>query len=119
MAVKKKDSARLAKRLGGNLSERRKQLGWTQEMLAERVGVDAETISRIERGAHLPSLPTLNRLAVALQCSAGDLFSTEVPEVASEAATFGAWISELGTDDRAFVMTVVRNCCEYLGKRSK
>jgi transcriptional regulator with XRE-family HTH domain len=119
MAVKKKDSARLAKRLGGNLSERRKQLGWTQEMVAERVGVDAETISRIERGAHLPSLPTLDRLAVALQCSAGDLLSTEVPEEASEAATFGAWISELGTDDRAFVMTVVRNCCEYLGNRSK
>ena len=119
MAVKKKDSARLAKRLGGNLSERRKQLGWTQEMLAERVGVDAETISRIERGAHLPSLPTLDRLAVAIRCSAGDLLSKEGPEEASEAATFGAWISELGTDDRAFVMTVVRNCCEYLGNRAK
>ena len=119
MAAKKKDSARLAKRLGGNLSERRKQIGWTQEMVAERVGVDAETISRIERGAHLPSLPTLERLAVALQCPAGDLLSTEGPEEASEAATFGAWISELGTDDRAFVMTVVRNCCEYLGNRAK
>ena len=119
MAVKKKDSARLAKRLGGNLSERRKQLGWTQEMLAERVGVDAETISRIERGAHLPSLPTLDRLAVALRCSAGDLLSNEGPEDDSEAATFGAWISELGADDRVFVMTVVRNCCEYLGNRSK
>ena len=119
MAVKKKESARLAKRLGGNLSERRKQLGWTQEMVAERVGVDAETISRIERGAHLPSLPTLDRLAGALQCSAGDLLSTEVPEEVSEAATFGAWISDLGADDRAFVMSVVRNCCEYLGSRSK
>lgn len=119
MAVKKKDSARLAKRLGGNLSKRRKQLGWTQEMVAERVGVDAETISRIERGARLPSLPTLDRLAVALQYSAGDLLSKEGPEEASEAATFGVWISELGTDDRAFVMTVVRNCCEYLGNRSK
>ena len=119
MAVKKKDSARLAKRLGGNLSKRRNQLGWTQELIAERVGVDAETISRIERGAHLPSLPTLDRLAVALRCSPGDLLSTEGPEEASEAATFGAWISELGTDDRAFIMTVVRNCCEYLGNRSK
>ena len=74
---------------------------------------------RIERGAHLPSLPTLDRLAVALQCAAGDLLSTEGPEEASEAAAFGAWISELGSDDRAFVMTVVRSCCDYLGSRSK
>jgi transcriptional regulator with XRE-family HTH domain len=119
MAVKKKDSAGLAKHLGGNLCERRKQLGWTQEIVAERVGVDVETISRIERGAHLPSLPTLDRLAVALCCSAGDLLSKEGPAEASETTTFGAWISELGADDRAFVMSVVQNCCEHLGKRSK
>ena len=119
MAVKKTDSARLAKRLGGNLSARRKQLGWTQERVAERVGVDVETISRIERGAHLPSLPTLDRLAVALSCSVGDLLSKEGPEVASDAVTFGAWISELGPDDRAFIMSVVRNSCDYLGRRSK
>jgi transcriptional regulator with XRE-family HTH domain len=119
MAVKKKDSAALAKHLGGNLCKRRKQLGWTQETVAERVGVDVETVSRIERGAHLPSLPTLDRLAVALRCSAGDLLSKEGPVEASEGETFGAWISELGPDDRAFVMSVVRNCCEHLGKRSK
>ena len=119
MAVKKTDSARLAKRLGGNLSARRKQLGWTQERVAERVSVDAETVSRIERGAHLPSLPTLDRLAVALFCSVGDLLSKEGPEVASDAVTFCAWISELGPDDRAFIMSVVRNCCDHLGARSK
>lgn len=119
MAAKKNESTRLAKHLGSNLSERRRQLGWTQERIAERVGVDAETVSRIERGAHLPSLPTLDRLAAALQCGAGDLLSRERPDEVSEAATFGAWISELGADDRAFVMSVVRNCCEFLGRRSK
>ena len=119
MAVKKTDSARQAKRLGGNLSARRKQLGWTQEMVAERVGVDVETVSRIERGAHLPSLPTLDRLAEALCCSVGDLLSKEGPEVASDAVTFGAWISQLGPDDRVFIMSIVRNCCDYLGARSK
>ena len=68
MAVKKKDSAGLAKHLGGNVCERRKQLGWTQEIVAEQVGVDVETVSRIERGARQPSLPTIDRLAVALRC---------------------------------------------------
>lgn len=119
MAAKKKESARLAKRLGGNLCGRRKQLGWTQETVAERVGVDAETISRIERGVHLPSLPTLDRLAVSLQCSAGELLSMDGPTEVIEAATFGVWVSELGADDRAFVMSVVRSCCYYLGSNSK
>ncbi len=117
MAAKKTGSARLAKRLGSRLSERRKQLGWTQEMVAERVGVDAETISRIERGAHLPSLPTLDRLAVALTCAVGDLLSEERLEAANEAAIFGAWVSDLGPVDREFVMSVVRSCCDHLGKR--
>ena len=119
MAVKKTDSERLAKRLGGRLSERRKQLGWTQETVAERVGVDAETISRIERGAHLPSLPTLDRLAGALNCSVGDLFSEDSPDAPGEAGVFGAWISELGPSDRAFVMSVVRSCCDHLVNRDR
>ena len=83
MAVKKKDSARLAKRLGGNLSERRKQLGWTQEMVAERVGVDAETVLGIGRGAHLPSLPTPEVLTAGLCSSGCDVLSKEGHEAGS------------------------------------
>ncbi len=45
MAVKKKDSARLAKRLGGNLSERRKQLGW-RSRLGELVELPLEAPAR-------------------------------------------------------------------------
>ena len=117
MAVKKKDSARLAKRLGKPI-RRRKQLGWTQEMVAERVGVDAETISRIEARRALPSLPTLDRLAVALAVS-GDLLSTKGPKEVSRSGDLWRMDFRTGADDRAFVMTVVRNCCEYLGNRSE
>ena len=67
MVDKKRDSDKLAKRIGKRIADRRKVLGWTQEQLAERVRVDAETISRFERGVNLPSLPTLERLAAALR----------------------------------------------------
>ena len=119
MVDKKKESERLSKRLGKNVSERRKQLGWTQEQVAERVGVDAETISRFERGVNLPSLPTLEKLSTALHSSVGELLSKQRPEEASETAAFSAWISDLSPSDRAFVMTVVRNCCDHLGIRSR
>lgn len=118
MVDKKKESGRLAKRLGRNIAERRKQLEWTQEQVAERVGVDAETISRFERGANLPSLLTLEKLSTAMCLSVGELLSRQRPEAASEAAVFDALIIKLSPDERAFVMKVVRNCCDYLGDRS-
>jgi len=116
MVDKQKESERLAKRLGKNIAERRKQLEWTQEQVAERAGVDAETISRFERGANLPSLLTLENLSTALHLSVGDLLSKPRPEAASEAVIFDALIAGLSPDDRAFVLSVVRNCCDYLGR---
>lgn len=116
MVDKQKESERLAKRLGKNIAERRKQLEWTQEQVAERAGVDAETISRFERGANLPSLLTLENLSTALHLSVGDLLSKHRPEAASEAVIFDALIVGLSPDDRAFVLSVVRNCCDYLGR---
>jgi transcriptional regulator with XRE-family HTH domain len=111
---KQKESARLAKRLGSRIAERRKQLEWTQDQLAERVGVDAETISRFERGANLPSLPTLDRLSTALRVEVGDLLSKAVPVVPDDAAKLGVWIEGLSSKDRSFVMKIVRDCCEHL-----
>ena len=116
---KQKESERLAKRLGKNVAERRKQLEWTQEQVAERVGVDAETISRFERGANLPSLLTLEKLSSALRLSVGDLLSKQRHEATNETAVFDTWIAERSPDERAFVMAVVRNCCDYLAGRSK
>lgn len=119
MVDKQKESERLAKRLGKNVAERRKQLEWTQEQVAERVGVDAETISRFERGANLPSLLTLEKLSTALRLSVGDLLSKQRPEAANEAAIFDSLITGLSPDERAFVITVARDCCDYLGNRAK
>lgn len=115
MVDRQKESERLAKRLGKNIAERQKQLEWTQEQVAERVGVDAETISRFERGANLPSLLTLEKLSTALRLSVGDLLSKH----RLEAAVFDALIADLSPDDREFVMAVARNCCDYLVNRAK
>lgn len=41
---------RLGRRLGQQIAARRKAMDLTQDQLAERLEVDAETISRFERG---------------------------------------------------------------------
>jgi transcriptional regulator with XRE-family HTH domain len=63
----------LGPRLGKKIAEYRKKNGMTQAMLAEKVDVDDETISRFERGTVLPSLLRLFELAQALEIGVGDL----------------------------------------------
>lgn len=55
------------------LKKMREERGWTQEFLAERVGVSRNTIARIEIGNRRPSLDLLERLAKALRVKVGEL----------------------------------------------
>ena len=60
-------------RLGTNLREARERLGLTQEQVAERSGVHATEVSRIEGGKRDPQVSTVIRLAKALEVEPGEL----------------------------------------------
>ena len=60
---------------GEQLRELRKKRSMTQVELAERSGVPQNHISTIERGAKLPTIGTLIRLAAALHCKVTALVS--------------------------------------------
>lgn len=106
-------------RLGRNLAARRRALGLTQAEVAERLGVDTETLSRFERGKHVPSLLTLERLAETLGSTCADLLD-EVPHLpTSDALTMEAWLSALDKRDAAFAKRVLKSCCEHLANRSQ
>jgi DNA-binding XRE family transcriptional regulator len=59
--------------LGTNLREAREKLGLTQEQVAERSGVHATEVSRIEAGKRDPQISTLERLAEAVGVKPGQL----------------------------------------------
>jgi XRE family transcriptional regulator, fatty acid utilization regulator len=59
--------------LGRNLRHARNQLGLTQEEVAERSGVHATEVSRIEGGKRDPKVSTVERLAKAVGVAPGDL----------------------------------------------
>ncbi len=63
----------LTRIVSDRIRARRTARGWTQEQLAEASGVQATTISRIERGRIVPSLGALRELAAALETTMGDL----------------------------------------------
>lgn len=64
---------------GGQVIQRiRRERGMTQEQLGETVGVDPNSISRIERGRLIPALPTLIDICNALGIGADTILAAYV-----------------------------------------
>lgn len=57
------------------IKELRERKKLTQERLAEKVGLDLQTISRIETGYYFTSFENLEKLANALEVTMADLFN--------------------------------------------
>lgn len=62
------------KLLGKQIKEIRKKSNYTQEQLAEAIGIDITTLSGIESGRHFPSLVTLEKIAKILNVALITLF---------------------------------------------
>jgi transcriptional regulator with XRE-family HTH domain len=67
-------------RFGDAVRERRIAAGLSQEALAERVGIDRKSISRMETGAFSPSLDRVWMVAEALDVTMHELFEEAEPE---------------------------------------
>lgn len=104
-------------RVGHNIGERRRALGLTQAQLAERLGVDTETLSRFERGKHAPTLKNLIRLAGLLQTTVADLLAEEGQQPSDDATAMTVWLDVLSPTDRAFAMAMLKQCCDHLATR--
>ncbi len=63
--------------LGARIKAVRKERGWSQEQLAERVGISTQYVSNIERGKENPTLDLLLRVAQALKVSPAEIFDLE------------------------------------------
>ena len=66
-----------AKKFGTFIQTRRKELGMTQNQLAEKLGVTDKAISRWERGVGFPDISLLEPLAQALGVSVVELMRSE------------------------------------------
>ena len=102
--------------LGKNVAMRRKALALTQLQLAERLGVETETISRLERGTNLPSLQRLASLSEVLETSVAELLSQSVNNRSDQALMIERWLVALTARERRFVVDSIRQLCEYVAE---
>jgi putative transcriptional regulator len=55
----------------------RAERGWTQQELADLVGVSRQSINSIENGRYVPSLPLALTFARVFQCTTDEIFTLE------------------------------------------
>ncbi|MFO7566249.1 MAG: helix-turn-helix transcriptional regulator [Enhygromyxa sp.] len=64
------------RQFGRHIRSLRRVRGLTQEVLAERSGLSADTIRRLEHGSFSPSLETLRKLCIGLDLMLSTLFES-------------------------------------------
>ncbi|MBD1593988.1 helix-turn-helix transcriptional regulator [Arthrobacter sp. S1_S22] len=57
------------------LPDLRREHGWSQQKLADALGVSRQTVISIEKGRFDPSLPLAFRLASLFGCTIEDIFT--------------------------------------------
>lgn len=104
--------------VGMAIAVRRKAKGLTQAQVAEIMGVEKETISRMENGVISPTLPRLQQIAEILECSPSDLFRTGPVKAADHAQSIGEMIQDLPQNERMLVVSFVSEVVKVFKARA-
>lgn len=63
----------IEQKISVRIKQLRKASGLQQQELSDLIGCSRTSVSNIERGEHMPTLPTLLRIVVAIGCNVSDI----------------------------------------------
>lgn len=102
-------SSNLAQRVGEKITSRRRKLGYTQVEAAKLLGIEQESLSRMEKGIIAPKFSRLETLARVLQCSVLDLFRMETESIETRSHYISEKIEKLSKKDQKLVLSIFEN----------
>ena len=99
---------------GSKLREYREAKGYTQEQLAQMIGVAKTTITGYERGNRSPDVSKIKKLAAALGVTGDDLLDTgieaiEKPQYSSEAMRFAQNYERLDKHEKQIIQRIMND----------
>jgi transcriptional regulator with XRE-family HTH domain len=84
--------------IGEAIKSRRKELGWSQDELAEKIGVTLHQVQRYEGGRTILNVENIQRIADALGLPVADFFASGKPATVAEPVE-----SYFATDEKALL----------------
>jgi len=100
------------KLFGKRIKELREAQGYTQEQLAEKVGLEYQTISRIETGYYFTSFDNLEKIAAVLKSEVCELFEYKHFTGDTKQEIFSI-INNLDEKSLKFVLKSLKNFIQY------
>lgn len=91
--------------IGSNIARLRKDKGWTQAELGEKLGVSNQAVSKWESGMTMPDIMLLPEIAEVLQVSIEDLYK-EINEQASISAKKQETFSEQAEEAKRKILCI-------------
>lgn len=107
----------IARALGLAIAQERARAGYTQDQVAEALGLGSEAVSRIERGVVMPTVPRLVEFAELFQCPAGRLIQKGSDLPSDSTRLIEALASSLNRKDRKFLLELVELTSDHLAKK--
>ncbi len=101
------------KQIGGNIRKERKRQLLTMEQLAEKAGITDNFLGKIERGEGMPSLPTIDSIACALNVSIDFLKGSAVHSTEHKFITSLIEINRLSPDSRERFIDFISTNVKY------
>ncbi|MGF7192111.1 transcriptional regulator with XRE-family HTH domain [Robbsia andropogonis] len=101
------DEGDLARRIGTAIASQRKKAGLTQAYVADLVGLEKETVSRIETGSITPTIHRLGQFAELYGCPLSALFGEYRGAAGDDATAIHSLISDLSRESRQTAIRIV------------
>lgn len=94
----------LAAAVGRTVAKKRVEAGFTQEQVAERLGLQREAIARVERGTAIPTVVRLAELAELFGCATRDLLEESSTLTADQANEMVRMLGRVSLTDRQMLV---------------
>jgi len=107
----------LASVVGLNISRRRKEMGFSQAQLAEKLEIGPDSLSRIEKGVVAPRFPRLAEMADILDCAVADLFRMEGDPLSVKLDSLTDMLRPLPPDAQEDILALMMNLVLVVKKR--
>ena len=107
----------LALAVGKAIARKRTQAGYTQEQVAEKLGLGLGAVSRVEQGIAIPTIIRLIELAELFDCRLEELLSDVPATLDDRAAMIARSIAQLRPSDQAIVVDLVKTLAEQFKEK--